>query len=186
MIRPAVLAVSLALLPGLARAQILESGDWDIVTDGARGTIRTMGDHASIRIGAPGCSGGFTGILERSGDTATLTGEGCTLDLARSADGRITISEGPGCTMWHGASCAFSGSVVGPALAVDIDAIDAAFARLGGAAAMQLQEALRDAGTYDGAIDGQTGPGTRGAIIERARRMAAEGDDVRLDDADFA
>lgn len=179
-------AVVLALgISSAAVAQAPWDGAYRIVTDGARGTLTLNGGVGSISIAAPSCAGALDGtVTQAAPDLLVLSargGQACSVALGLAGGRVATIDQGPGCTFYHGASCAFSGQVDGPDVPADIAAIDAGLAAFVPEGRVWLQRVLTARGHYRGPLDGTTGPGTRGAIIEAARAAVAADPGLRLD-----
>lgn len=184
------IALLVAALPLAATAETLRDGLHAVVTDGGRGSLRISGGHAELAIAGERCFGGTEGPVSEVVDRmATFTnrqdGQSCTITLGIGDDGEpATLEEGSGCGYFHGASCGFSGRVTGREVPASIEAIDAGFNALSREARMEAQEALRARGTYTGAIDGATGPGTRRAVIDAARADLAGTPDLNLESAE--
>jgi peptidoglycan hydrolase-like protein with peptidoglycan-binding domain len=92
-----------------------------------------------------------------------------------------SFSGGTNCSDFSGASCSLVGEVTGREVTVDFASIDAAFNALPMSMREAIQRRLADRGLYRSAIDGATGPATRGAIRNAARSALNAGQSVRLD-----
>jgi hypothetical protein len=81
----------------------------------------------------------------------------------------ISTTDAGGCFAYRGASCGFTGTVIGRDVDVSIESIDAGFNARSQADRIEIQRALAASGHYAGSLDGLTGRGTRGALIDAAR-----------------
>lgn len=174
--RARALAALVSLVPGLALAEDVTSGLYRLQVDGAEGSLRISGGTASISVASPGrCAGSAEGPLSSAGSalfalTDARYGDVCRIEIEVDGKGLpISISDAGGCFAYHGASCGFDGSVVGRDVDVSIEAIDAGFNGRSQADRVEIQRVLKKAGDYVGDLDGVTGRGTRGAIIDAAR-----------------
>jgi hypothetical protein len=184
--RALVIAGLVALSPALALADVAD-GVYSLRTDGAQGTLRISGATARIDIIDPGrCSGSAEGVISSIGDRLTALrdaryGDVCTIEIELDANGvPVSTLDAGGCRAHHGASCGFTGDVVGREVASVPQSIDAAFDALARADRIAVQRALQDGGHYGGALDGVTGRGTRGGILAAARERLAAGSTVDL------
>lgn len=102
-----------------AWAQAPWDGTYDIATDGGQGTLTLQAGRGSISIAGARCVGGLEGIVtQTAADRLVLSaigGAACDLTLGLSGGRVATISEGRGCTFYHGASCGFDGRTLTPA-----------------------------------------------------------------------
>lgn len=77
-------------------------------------SVDVTGTTARVSVGRPGCLGEMTGSVTAAGGgswAVTTTEYGsCTLTMT-PANGGYAITQGPGCMIYHGAACNFSGTV---------------------------------------------------------------------------
>lgn len=174
--RTLALVSLVSLAPSIVLADDLQSGLFRLQVDGAEGSLRISEGAASISIASPGrCAGSAEGALSPAGrGVFTLTDaryrDICRVEIKADEDGRpISTVETGGCFAYHGASCGFDGTVIGRDVDVSISAIDEGFNARSKADRIEIQRVLSAAGHYAGGLDGVTGRGTRGAIIDAAQ-----------------
>lgn len=179
----------LALLPSVSVAEQVRDGLYLMQVDGAEGTLRIERGQASLSIVSLGrCVGSVEGSLTplRRGLTSFTDrryGSDCTIAMTINADGSPSrTEEGPGCFAYHGASCAFTGEVIGLDVDSTIEALDAAFNAMSVAQRRNLQHRLVELGAYGGPVDGLIGPGTRRAIVIAARKDIRSDPEISLAD----
>lgn len=174
--RALALAALVYLAPSIVLADDLQSGLFRLQVDGGVGSLEIADGAASISIVSPGrCAGFAEGPLSKVGDalfalTDSSHGDVCRIEIEVDGNGLpISTADAGGCFAYSGASCGFHGSVLGREVAVSISAIDAGFNARSKADRIEIQRVLSAAGHYAGGLDGVTGRGTRGAIIDAAQ-----------------
>ncbi|QGX96943.1 hypothetical protein EI983_01070 [Roseovarius faecimaris] len=78
--------------------------------------VTVQGGSGEAVITATGCLGELSGqVAKQGGDQWTLSGEAygssCTLTMKRTGAQSFRVTQGPGCTFFHGAACSFETTI---------------------------------------------------------------------------
>ena len=104
-------ALALAVLAAPAAAEPLEGAFRGVFN---HVTLSVTEGKAVVEVSSGACLGYLEGGVSEVADgrweiLGSVPEAPCVLSLMRGGDGRIEITEGPGCTFYHGMSCELSG-----------------------------------------------------------------------------